>query len=215
MVKDLKTAIGVIASIIGIGIMGAAAASIHDNTISNLNNVIENTSLNSSFSVSYFQNTLDEKNNVNNITTSNNISSSTNNHINESNTSKSQSTNSVANTDITKNNTNSKERKESKKSSNSKSTNININTNSNALKPSSSNKQNNSNTSYSTKKSSSEKNGNTKFNCQYILNTNSKKFHRPTCSSVATMKPSNTKQSNNVRSDIISQGYSPCKRCNP
>lgn len=50
---------------------------------------------------------------------------------------------------------------------------------------------------------------------KYILNTNTKKFHYPTCSSVKDMKDKNKKESSETRDTIISQGYVPCKRCKP
>jgi len=49
----------------------------------------------------------------------------------------------------------------------------------------------------------------------YVLNTNTKKFHYPDCSSVSDMSPKNRKDVNSSRDEIISQGYVPCKRCNP
>ena len=49
----------------------------------------------------------------------------------------------------------------------------------------------------------------------YILNTNTKKFHYPSCSSVKQMKESNKQVYTGSREDIISQGYDPCKKCNP
>ncbi len=49
----------------------------------------------------------------------------------------------------------------------------------------------------------------------YILNTNSKKFHYPSCSSVDSMKEENKQEYTGSRDDLISQGYDPCKRCNP
>lgn len=49
----------------------------------------------------------------------------------------------------------------------------------------------------------------------YILNTNTKKFHYPTCSSVDQMSASNRKEYTGSRDDLILQGYEPCKRCNP
>ncbi len=49
----------------------------------------------------------------------------------------------------------------------------------------------------------------------YILNTSTKKFHYPTCSSVKTMKESNKKASTESRDAIISSGYRPCGRCHP
>ena len=48
----------------------------------------------------------------------------------------------------------------------------------------------------------------------YVLNTNSKKFHLPNCSSVAKIAPQNYATANN-RADIMAQGYQPCKKCNP
>lgn len=49
----------------------------------------------------------------------------------------------------------------------------------------------------------------------YILNTNSKKFHYPSCSSVDSMKESNKKDFYGTHDEAISQGYSPCGRCKP
>lgn len=50
---------------------------------------------------------------------------------------------------------------------------------------------------------------------EYILNTNTKKFHYPSCSSVKQMKESNKKEYTGSRDDLIAQGYDPCKKCNP
>lgn len=49
----------------------------------------------------------------------------------------------------------------------------------------------------------------------YILNTNTKKFHYPSCASVNDMKEDNKKEFTGNRDDIINQGYSPCQRCHP
>ncbi len=49
----------------------------------------------------------------------------------------------------------------------------------------------------------------------YMLNTNTKKFHYPSCSSVKQMKESNKKEYTGSRDDVIGMGYDPCKRCNP
>ncbi len=49
----------------------------------------------------------------------------------------------------------------------------------------------------------------------YVLNTNSHKFHLPGCSSVDTISPKNRKDVNESREQIVSEGYAPCKRCNP
>lgn len=50
---------------------------------------------------------------------------------------------------------------------------------------------------------------------EYILNTNTKKFHYPSCSSVKQMKEANKQEYTGSRDDLIAQGYDPCKRCNP
>ena len=49
----------------------------------------------------------------------------------------------------------------------------------------------------------------------YILNTNTKKFHYPSCSSVKQMKDKNKKEVTCTRDEVIDMGYDPCKRCNP
>lgn len=49
----------------------------------------------------------------------------------------------------------------------------------------------------------------------YVVNTNTKKFHVPSCPSVQQMKAKNKKTVNASRDALISEGYSPCKRCNP
>ena len=49
----------------------------------------------------------------------------------------------------------------------------------------------------------------------YILNTNTKKFHKPDCRSVKQMSEKNKKQVKDMRDHIIDDGYDPCKICNP
>ena len=49
----------------------------------------------------------------------------------------------------------------------------------------------------------------------YVLNTNTKKFHLPTCSSADDIKESNRQEYYGARDDLISQGFDPCKQCNP
>lgn len=49
----------------------------------------------------------------------------------------------------------------------------------------------------------------------YVLNTNTHKFHVPTCNSVSQMKDKNKKFYTGNREDVMKQGYQPCKRCNP
>lgn len=48
---------------------------------------------------------------------------------------------------------------------------------------------------------------------EYILNTNTKKFHLPTCSSVNSMSEKNKQTVNGTIDDIKEQGYTPCSRC--
>ena len=49
----------------------------------------------------------------------------------------------------------------------------------------------------------------------YVLNHNTRKFHRPSCSSVEDIKPSNREDYGGSREALIEQGYVPCKRCRP
>ena len=49
----------------------------------------------------------------------------------------------------------------------------------------------------------------------YVLNTNTHKIHKPNCRSVSQMKEKNKKTYVGKMADLISQGYSPCKICNP
>lgn len=50
---------------------------------------------------------------------------------------------------------------------------------------------------------------------EYILNTNTHKFHTKTCRSVKTMKAENKQIVKENRGEIIAKGYQPCKNCNP
>jgi len=49
----------------------------------------------------------------------------------------------------------------------------------------------------------------------YILNTNTMKFHYPSCSSVEDMSERNKLEYTGDRETVIAMGYSPCQRCNP
>ena len=49
----------------------------------------------------------------------------------------------------------------------------------------------------------------------YILNTNTKKFHYPSCSSVDSMSEANKKEYTGTRDALIADGYDPCGRCKP
>lgn len=50
---------------------------------------------------------------------------------------------------------------------------------------------------------------------RYVLNTSSKKFHKPGCSSVGKMSEKNKREVIGPRSELIAEGYSPCGVCNP
>ena len=56
---------------------------------------------------------------------------------------------------------------------------------------------------------------NTPASIHYVVNTNTKKFHYPNCSSVNQMKEKNRWDYTGSREDLIRQNYEPCKRCNP
>lgn len=58
-------------------------------------------------------------------------------------------------------------------------------------------------------------NGSEASQADYILNTNTKKFHYPTCSSVNDMKEKNKQEFFGTCDEAISNGYSPCGRCKP
>ena len=49
----------------------------------------------------------------------------------------------------------------------------------------------------------------------YIINTNTKKFHRPECKSVASIKEGNRKTYQGSREELIRLGYEPCQSCSP
>lgn len=50
---------------------------------------------------------------------------------------------------------------------------------------------------------------------EYVLNTNSKKFHQPSCQSAYEISEKYRKDYSGDRQGLIAEGYSPCKRCNP
>lgn len=49
----------------------------------------------------------------------------------------------------------------------------------------------------------------------YILNTNTKKFHYSSCSSVSTIKQKNYGTFEGTRDEVLNKGYEPCGRCHP
>ena len=54
-----------------------------------------------------------------------------------------------------------------------------------------------------------------KTESSYVLNTNTKKFHLPSCSSLNQMNERNKGEFTGTRDELIQQGYEPCKRCHP
>lgn len=49
----------------------------------------------------------------------------------------------------------------------------------------------------------------------YVINTNTGKFHYPSCSSAKRISDANRSEYNGTREDLIAQGYAPCEKCNP
>ena len=49
----------------------------------------------------------------------------------------------------------------------------------------------------------------------YMLNTNTLRFHRPSCCSCDQIAPENRKVFKGTREEVIAMGYVPCKRCSP
>jgi len=49
----------------------------------------------------------------------------------------------------------------------------------------------------------------------FILNTNTMKFHLPSCSSAIEMSDKNKKEVTETRAELIKQGYAPCGKCHP
>ena len=50
---------------------------------------------------------------------------------------------------------------------------------------------------------------------KWVLNTDSKKIHLPSCDTVRKISPENYATSNGTFADLMNQGYSPCGVCNP
>lgn len=49
----------------------------------------------------------------------------------------------------------------------------------------------------------------------YVLNTNTKKFHYTSCKSVEEIKDKNREDYHGTRDKLIDSGFSPCGRCKP
>lgn len=57
--------------------------------------------------------------------------------------------------------------------------------------------------------------GATSTSHSYVLNINTMKFHYPSCSSVEDISENNKQNYFGDRKTLLSQGYSPCAKCNP
>ena len=49
----------------------------------------------------------------------------------------------------------------------------------------------------------------------YILNTSSKKFHKPTCSNGINTSEKNKQETTKTREEVVADGYQPCGNCDP
>lgn len=49
----------------------------------------------------------------------------------------------------------------------------------------------------------------------YVLNTNTKKFHRPSCNSVAKIADKHREDTGKTRAELIAEGYTACGNCKP
>ncbi|MFT4006881.1 MAG: MBL fold metallo-hydrolase [Lacrimispora sp.] len=50
---------------------------------------------------------------------------------------------------------------------------------------------------------------------EYVVNTNTKKFHLPECKSAASIKAENREEYSGTRDELIGMGYEPCQICHP
>lgn len=49
----------------------------------------------------------------------------------------------------------------------------------------------------------------------FVLNKNSKRFHKPDCKSTSNMKEENKEYYSGTREELIQKGYQPCGSCKP
>lgn len=49
----------------------------------------------------------------------------------------------------------------------------------------------------------------------FVLNTSSKKFHRPDCAAASSISGENRKEVSTTREELIREGYAPCGSCKP
>ena len=80
---------------------------------------------------------------------------------------------------------------------------------------SSSSTNNTSSSKPTTSSPSNNVNNNNQGYTKYVLNTNTKKFHYPSCGSASRIAEKNYAESNENRDSLIAKGYSPCGNCDP
>lgn len=51
--------------------------------------------------------------------------------------------------------------------------------------------------------------------CSFVLNNNSMKIHKPSCSSVKDISEENIEYTDKTYEELVAEGYSPCGRCHP
>lgn len=68
---------------------------------------------------------------------------------------------------------------------------------------------------HETKEKSKQKSGDAQKSYDYVINKNTRIFHKADCSSVSDTLPKNRKYFEGGRRDLVEQGYRPCERCNP
>lgn len=60
-----------------------------------------------------------------------------------------------------------------------------------------------------------EQNDSASAGTDYVLNTNTKKFHYPSCKSANKIKAENRDEYTGTRDELLAMGYSPCGNCDP
>ena len=130
---------------------------------------------------------------------------------NEENNTQIQESNNISNTKLEKQEIPENHVTESQKIE----TEQNVSSNSSKNDTISKNTNSNTKTTTSSQSESTSVSANTDTSSSYILNTNTKKFHYPSCSSVKKMSDKNKQEFNGSRNDVISKGYDPCQICHP
>ncbi len=49
----------------------------------------------------------------------------------------------------------------------------------------------------------------------YVLNTNTRRFHTPHCRDLSRMSKKNWKDYHGTHDEVVAMGYTPCSKCNP